>query len=282
MTSGRFQLNSESSTSTNVETGAGASTSTADATNANSNGTSGASLSTEHIRKFVFSGTSTVEGDNIETTAASSPEVVEKLEIKIPELLQSGCYSFYTWPCAPILACFLWERRHALVGKRVLELGSGTALPGILAAKCGAHVVLSDNCILPKSLAHIRKSCLANNLTPGHDIDVIGLSWGLLLNSVFTLGPLDLIIAADCFYDPTVFEDIIVTIAFLLERNPGAKFFFTYQERSADWSIEALLKKWKLCAHQVNIDDLGKCSGVDVLEFMGGHTIHLIEVTLDL
>lgn len=164
----------------------------------------------------------------------------------------------------------------------MLELGSGTALPGILAAKCGAHVVLSDNCILPKSLAHIRKSCLANNLVPGEDIDVIGLSWGLLLNSVFNLGPLDLIIAADCFYDPTVFEDIIVTIAFLLERNPGAKFFFTYQERSADWSIEALLKKWKLTALQVNIDDLGKSSGVDLIELMCGHTIHLLEVTREI
>lgn len=165
------------------------------------------------------------------------------------------------------------------MGKRILELGSGTALPGILAAKCGAQVVLSDNCILPKSLAHIRRACLANNLIPGQDIDVIGLSWGLLLNSVFNLGTLDLIIAADCFYDPSVFEDIVVTVSFLLDRNPEAKFIFTYQERSADWSIEALLKKWNLHAVQINIDDIGKYSGVDLIELMGGHTIHLVEVS---
>lgn len=164
--------------------------------------------------------------------------------------------------------------------KRILELGAGTALPGILAAKCGAQVVLTDNCILPKSLAHIRKSCLANQLQPGVDIDVVGLSWSLLLNSVFRLPALDLIIAADCFYDPSVFEDIIVTVAFLLERNRGAKFIFTYQERSADWSIEALLKKWKLHASSINMDDIGKQSGVDLLEFMGGHTIHMLEITL--
>ncbi|KAH8363164.1 hypothetical protein KR084_006298 [Drosophila pseudotakahashii] len=220
-----------------------------------------ATATAEHIRKFVFSG---------------SP--AERLEIKIPELLQ-GAYSFYTWPCAPVLAHFLWERRQTLAGKRILELGSGTALPGILAAKCRAQVVLTDNCILPKSLAHIRKSCLANQLQPGVDIDVVGLSWGLLLNSVFRLPPLDLIIAADCFYDPSVFEDIVVTVAFLLERNAGAKFIFTYQERSADWSIEALLKKWKLQALPISMDDIGKESGVDVLEFMGGHTIHLLEIT---
>ncbi|XP_023178554.1 methyltransferase-like protein 23 [Drosophila hydei] len=225
-----------------------------------------ATASAEHIRKFVFGG------------GADAPE--DRLEIKIPEILQ-GAYSFYTWPCAPILAHFLWERRQTLMCKRILELGAGTALPGIVAAKCGARVVLSDNCILPKSLAHIQKSCLTNQLQPGVDIDVVGLSWGLLLNSVFRLPVLDLIIAADCFYDPSVFEDIIVTVAFLLERNRGAKFIFTYQERSADWCIEALLKKWKLHASTINMDDIGKQSGVDLLEFMGGHTIHLLEITLN-
>ncbi|XP_039963309.1 histone-arginine methyltransferase METTL23 [Bactrocera neohumeralis] len=228
----------------------------------------------EHIRKFVFTNQNTVISSD--TTALTEP--LEKVEVQIPELLQSG-YSFYTWPCAPVLAWFLWENRRNLVGKRVLELGAGTALPGILAAKCGARVILSDSCILPKSLAHIRKSCLANNLVPGQDIEVIGLSWGLLLNSVFNIGPLDLIIGADCFYDPSVFEDILVTISFLLERNKDAKFICTYQERSADWSIEALLKKWKLRSVPIIIDNLGKSSGVDLLELMGNHTIHLLEIT---
>lgn len=228
----------------------------------------------EHIKKFVFTNQKT--GNSGDT--CSLTETLEKVEIQIPELLQSG-YSFYTWPCAPVLAWFLWESRRNLAGKRVLELGAGTALPGILAAKCGARVILSDNCILPKSLAHIRKSCLANNLVPGKDIEVIGLSWGLLLNSVFNIGPLDLIIGADCFYDPTVFEDILVTTSFLLERNTDAKFICTYQDRSADWSIEALLKKWKLRSVPVIIDNLGKSCGVDLLELMGNHTIHLLEIT---
>ncbi|XP_014097783.2 histone-arginine methyltransferase METTL23 [Bactrocera oleae] len=228
----------------------------------------------EHIRKFVFTNQKTENSSD----TSDLTEPLEKVEVQIPELLQSG-YSFYTWPCAPVLAWFLWESRRNLVGKRVLELGAGTALPGILAAKCGARVILSDSCILPKSLAHIRKSCSVNNLVPGQDIEVIGLSWGLLLNSVFNIGPLDLIIGADCFYDPSVFEDILVTISFLLERNTDAKFICTYQERSADWSIEALLKKWKLRSVPFIIDNLGKNSGVDLLELMGNHTIHLLEIT---
>jgi len=248
------------------------------------NSSSSNTSAVEHIRKFVFSSCNNLNENSFdeeeESKRIENQQFLNHLEIKIPELLQGG-YSFYTWPCAPILAWFLWDRRRALVGKKVLELGAGTALPGILAAKCGAHVILSDNCILPKSLAHIRKCCLANDLIPGQDIELVGLSWGLLLNSVFNLPSLDLIIAADCFYDPVVFEDIIVTISFLLERNPRLKFIFTYQERSADWQIEALLKKWKLKALPIHIDDIGANSNIDIIDLMGGHTIHLIEVTKD-
>uniref|UniRef100_A0A8C0GNN6 Uncharacterized protein n=2 Tax=Chelonoidis abingdonii TaxID=106734 RepID=A0A8C0GNN6_CHEAB len=31
-----------------------------------------------------------------------------------------------------------------------------------------------------------------------------------------------------------------------MKRNPDAQFWTTYQVRSSDWSIEALLYKWKL------------------------------------
>ncbi|XP_005191064.1 histone-arginine methyltransferase METTL23 [Musca domestica] len=284
MTSGRFHINGESAPANSEQHSSNSATATTSAAAATTTTSASSNDINEKIRLFVFTSRETGSSTNLSTLQRdrqSSTGILEELEIKIPELLQSG-YSFYTWPCSPILAWFLWERRHSLVGKRILELGAGTGLPGILAAKCGAQVLLSDNSILPKSLQHLRRSCTINNLRPGQDIEVIGLSWGLLLNSLWSLGHLDLIIAADCFYDPCVFEDILVTVSFLLERNPSAKFIFTYQERSADWSIEALLKKWKLCALQINSDDIGKASGVDLLEILGGHTIHLIEVSKEL
>lgn len=176
------------------------------------------------------------------------------------------------------MAWFLWERRHSLRDKSILEIGAGTGLPGILAAKYRARVILSDHCILPKSLQHLKKCCLANNLVPGSDIKVIGLSWGLLLSSLYKLPPIDLIISADCFYDPRVFEDILVTVSFLLEKNPSAKFLFTYQERSSDWCFEALLKKWELKASRINIDDIGEYSMVNLDGIMKNHTIHMIEI----
>ncbi|VEN50976.1 unnamed protein product, partial [Callosobruchus maculatus] len=189
----------------------------------------------EQLKRFVFSSKFNNRGDSQE----------EKLEIVIPELLQAS-YSFYTWPSAPALAWFLWENRHELTGKRVLELGSGTALPGILAAKCNASVTLSDSATLPKSLAHIKRSCQLNGLVVGRDIKVVGLTWGLFLSDLDSLCPLDIILGSDCFFEPSTFEDILVTVSYLLEKNPTAKFVCTYQERSSDWSIEHLLAKWDL------------------------------------
>lgn len=158
--------------------------------------------------------------------------------------------------------------------KRVLELGAGTALPGILAAKLGCSVILTDCATQPKTLSHIKRCCTLNNLTVGADIQVLGLTWGQLTETIFNIGALDLIIASDCFYDPVVFEDILVTVSFLLERNPLAKFIFSYQERSADWSIENLLRKWDLKCAPIDYE------ASDIDDRAGNHTIHLFEISL--
>lgn len=51
-------------------------------------------------------------------------------------------YGVVLWPAAIALAHELATRD--LKGKRILELGAGTGLPGILAASLGAHVVQTD------------------------------------------------------------------------------------------------------------------------------------------
>ncbi|KAK7083472.1 Methyltransferase-like protein 23 [Halocaridina rubra] len=47
------------------------------------------------------------------------------------------------------------------------------------------------------------------------------------------------------------FEDILVTVSYLLEHNPGAQFVCSYQERASDWSLEHLLHKWNLKCTQL-------------------------------
>lgn len=177
---------------------------------------------------------------------------------------------------------FLYVHRDNIVNKRILEIGCGTALPGILATKLGADVILSDSLTLSSTIKHIHRCCEVNHLEPGRDIQVIGLTWGLILKSVFEIGQLDYIIAADCFYDPTVFEDILVTISFLLSNSSDShptKFLFTYQERSSDWSIEHLLKKWNLKCSNVSLKQIEKSCPIEIDQLMNGHTIRLLEIT---
>lgn len=175
-----------------------------------------------------------------------------------------------------MLALYLWEHRSELAGKYILELGSGTALPGILAAKCGAHVTLSESALLPKSIDNLKRTCELNELSD--QVQIIGLSWGVFTNSVLQLKPLDLIIASDCFYDPSVFDLILATVSFLIDRNPHTEFLTTYQERSSDWSIEPLLHKWQLACSNIAIDCLGAESGIDITDLVGNHSIHLLKI----
>ena len=79
-----------------------------------------------------------------------------------------------------------------------LQLGAGTALPGVLAGRLGAHVTLSDACHLTHCLDNCQRSCQANDLT---GVKVIGLTWGQFSPEVLQLGQMDVILGSDCFYD---------------------------------------------------------------------------------
>lgn len=166
----------------------------------------------------------------------------ECLSVTIPEVLDPQ-FGMYVWPCAVVLAQFLWKRRYELKNKSILELGAGVSLPGVLAARLGASVLLSDGAHLPGCLGNGRRSCEANGL---RDVPVLGLSWGHVSPRLLSLPPLHLILGSDVFYDPQDFESVLVTVAFLFRKNPSAQFWTTYQLRSSDWSVEALLARWSM------------------------------------
>ena len=53
------------------------------------------------------------------------------------------------------------------------------------------------------------------------------------------------------------FEEVLRSVAFLLEASPRAEFVFSYQERSADRCLEPLLAKWGMSAVQVPLAEFG-------------------------
>jgi methyltransferase-like protein 23 len=61
-------------------------------------------------------------------------------------------YGISLWPAAIALAHEVIARADALRGHRVLELGAGTGLPGIVAASLGAHIVQTDRHELPMTI----------------------------------------------------------------------------------------------------------------------------------
>ncbi|ETE72480.1 Methyltransferase-like protein 23, partial [Ophiophagus hannah] len=167
-------------------------------------------------------------------------------------------YGMYVWPCAVVLAQYIWFHRRLIFGKRILEIGAGVSLPGIVAAKCGAEVILSDNADFSECLDNCQRSCQMNNLS---GICVIGLTWGHVSPCLLSLAPVDFILGADVLFEPEGkwsllififritllnFEDVLSTVHYLMERNTHAQFWTTYQVRSANWSIEGLLYKWEM------------------------------------
>ncbi|XP_030646772.1 histone-arginine methyltransferase METTL23 [Chanos chanos] len=200
----------------------------------------------------------------------------ESLSVSIPEVLDPQ-YGMYVWPCAVVLAQYVWTFKETLQQKTVLEIGAGVSLPGIVAAKCGAKVFLSDSAELPLCLDNCRRSCEANGL---HSVPVVGLTWGEVSPDLLLLPPVDIILGSDVFYEPEDFENVLVTIFFLLRRNPHAQFWTTYQERSADWSIETLLLKWNLQCQEVPLDTFhANETHLAGSTLPGNHTVQMMIIT---
>ncbi|XP_063077589.1 methyltransferase-like protein 23 isoform X2 [Engraulis encrasicolus] len=201
----------------------------------------------------------------------------DTLTVLIPEVLDPQ-YGMYVWPSAVVLAQYVWTHREEIQNHTLLELGAGVSLPGVVASKCGARVILSDSAELPRCLDNCRRTCTANGL--GGDVQVVGLTWGQVCPQLLSLPPLDIIMASDVFYDPEDFEDVLVTVSFLLRTNPKAQFWTTYQERSADWSLEALLHKWGLNCKYIPLDSFGAHGNyIARSNLPGNHSIQMMLIS---
>jgi len=81
-------------------------------------------------------------------------------------------YGVMLWPASIALAHDLLARADQLRGKRVLELGAGTGLPGIVAASLGARVLQIDR---SEVALHVCEMNTARNGVTGSDVR--GAEW---------------------------------------------------------------------------------------------------------
>ncbi|KAJ6682266.1 METHYLTRANSFERASE-LIKE PROTEIN 23 [Salix koriyanagi] len=85
-------------------------------------------------------------------------------------------YGLFVWPCSVILAEYVWQQRLQFSGVSVLELGAGTCLPGLVAAKLGLDVTLTDDSNKLEVLDNMRRVCDLNQL----NCKVLGTDMGSL------------------------------------------------------------------------------------------------------
>ncbi|CAG2166548.1 unnamed protein product [Oppiella nova] len=165
--------------------------------------------------------------------------------------------------------------------KNIVELGSGTGMVGIVAAKVGAHVLLTDSHEYPQCLELCRQNVDINGVKD-NITGIWPLSWGHFDQQVIEMPSFDYILSSDCFYDEKDFEDILSTVSFLIDKHDNKEtiFYTTYQERNSDWSIECLLRKWSLKCDYICLDDFeGNTSCVTGSDLSARHTIHLLKIT---
>lgn len=108
-------------------------------------------------------------------------------------------YWAYSWAGGTVLARHILNYPHIVSGRRVLDLGAGSGVVGIAAAKCGAVAVTAAE-IDDNATTAIRLNAAAN----GVDVEVL-MADGLPM----TPPAVDLILAGDVFYDPDVAADVL-------------------------------------------------------------------------
>ncbi|KAM9294371.1 protein N-lysine methyltransferase METTL21D [Gastrophryne carolinensis] len=210
--------------------------------------------------------------------------------------LSSGDVGCVVWDAAIVLSKYLerWERTTpgVLQGRAVLELGSGTAIVGIMAAALGAHVTVTD---LEELQALMSTNIDSNSHLICGSCRAKVLKWGEDVTDTFSFP--DYILMADCIYYEESLKPLLRTLKDLSgedtnilccyeERTTGKnpliekKFFellevdFDFKEvpieehdeeyRSEDIHILQIYKKKKLVGQQLCIlskpEDLGNAS----------------------
>ena len=142
------------------------------------------------------------------------------------------------------------------------------------------QIFLSDDAWQEDTLKNIREAVKINNFSDSEKVSVEGLTWGDYTEELFDIGSseLDFIIGSDLFFDPEVFEPLLITISYLLEQKPDTEVLIAVQERSSDWSIEELLIKWRLKCCYIYPRDFLRETGIEEGDLTGKHSIFLLKI----
>ncbi len=143
---------------------------------------------------------------------------IEALITDLSDADQVPCWADI-WPAAHGLAHHLWDDLQIGPGKRVIELGAGMGLPGIVCALKGARVMLSDfnQTALEMSAENARQN--------GLHVELQLADW----RSFHCREEYDYILASDILYDP-VLNPFLGQI-FAQNLKPGGEVLIAHPDR---------------------------------------------------
>uniref|UniRef100_A0A3B3WED8 EEF1A lysine methyltransferase 3 n=1 Tax=Poecilia mexicana TaxID=48701 RepID=A0A3B3WED8_9TELE len=138
--------------------------------------------------------------------------------------LISFCGNDFNWPSSMSVDSELWriscvvtDQSVELRGRRVIELGAGTGVVGILAARLGAEMTITD---LPLALPQLRANVSANVPPagwPSAPPAVLPLCWGE--DHLAFPSDWDLVLCADIVYLPETYPLLVETLAHLCKNG---------------------------------------------------------------
>ncbi|CAF3740021.1 unnamed protein product [Rotaria magnacalcarata] len=166
----------------------------------------------------------------------------------------------------------------------ILEIGAGTSLPGLVAAKIGAqNVILCDNPKIDKWLPLIRET-MKLNIMIADRICIEFLDWydeesidGVIKK--YFPSNIDIIIGSDVFFHKKDFETILALLDKLFTyKNSSLKFIGTIERRSRSTILKLnhLIYAWNMT---LDIVPLNSFNG-DVIHpnIIAGHDIVLFSI----
>ncbi|XP_034022759.1 EEF1A lysine methyltransferase 3-like [Thalassophryne amazonica] len=175
-----------------------------------------------------------------ETFSLNSVYKLSGQELKIKQVYGNNLgVAASVWEAALQLCCYLEAEAVELRGQRVIELGAGTGVVGILAARQGAVVTLRD---LPVALPQLEDNISANMPRAGWPSvppTVLPLSWGE--NHTSFDSDWDLVLCADVVYLPYTYPLLIATLSHLCKN--GAVAYLSSKMRKEHRTVE-FFEEW--------------------------------------
>ena len=112
------------------------------------------------------------------------------------------------WPSSVAFSEYLIQQYFPLelAGTQVLEIGCGTGVPGVVAAKLGAFTTFSD--MVPVTLEGAKETCSLNHI-PNFATRIMDWSEKLHLKERY-----DLVLGCEVFYEEAILPDI----SYILEK----------------------------------------------------------------